>query len=67
MAVVVVRATTTVSDGQGGLITLQRGDAWDDSHHVVKLHPDCFDRFAPVERGGIEQATAAPGEKRGNR
>lgn len=65
MTVVVVRESVSVADGQGGFITLHRGDAWDSEHPIVKAHRDCFSEFAPIERGGVEQATAAPGERRG--
>jgi hypothetical protein len=68
MAVVIVRDSAAVSDGTGGIVTLHRGDAWDSEHPVVKLHPDCFTDQVPPERRGtrnIEQATAAPGERRG--
>jgi hypothetical protein len=65
MAVVVVRESASVSDGEGGTVFLRRGDGWDDTHPIVKRHPSCFATFAPIERGGFESASATPGEKRG--
>jgi hypothetical protein len=51
----------------GGTVALRRGEAWDDKHPVVLAHPHLFsDKPPPEHRANpkIEQATAAPGERR---
>jgi hypothetical protein len=45
---------------------------WPADHEVVKAHPEWFDlpqkaRAKPAEPAAVEQATAAPGEKRATR
>lgn len=57
----------------GQVYALQEGQAWDGSDPVVLAHPDAFDvvppdrvvqHSVPRRSGGVEQATAAPGERR---
>lgn len=57
-------AFVAVIDGADAIV--KRGDLFDADHPLVKKHPNLFGPVtvrsaAPV----IEQATAAPGEKRG--
>lgn len=69
MHVVYANTTTTISEGPG-FVTLTKGEPWDASDPIVKRHPDCFSdqptRVQTSRRGwtDVEQATAAPGEKR---
>ena len=60
----------------GQIFTLRKGDPWDGDDPVVLAHPEAFADVPPddvvkhsVPRAhrapaGVEQATAAPGEKR---
>jgi hypothetical protein len=61
-------ATTTASVGYGdGLIRLYAGDAWWADDPFVRAHPGFFADLPPKVHsttGRVEQATAAPGEKR---
>jgi len=67
-----VVATTSFWTTHGGSNRLiHKGDVWEDSSVVVRADPK---RFRPLvvnsdtpERSGVEQATAAPGELRGER
>lgn len=52
-------------------IRLEIGDVWDAADPFVKAHPELFDveptkvnRSTPARNQRVEQATAAPGEKR---
>ncbi len=68
----VVRARGTFHYGEHGM--LHEGDLWDAEDPVVRDHPEWFDddldsaakRSVPRE-APVEQATAAPGEKRPTR
>lgn len=57
--------------GRGILVVA--GEAWDANDPLVKEHPDMFEedprrvRSSRTESGHVEQATAAPGEKRSTR
>lgn len=62
---VVVVAETVAVGFDGGVVTLRRGEAWDENHPIVRAHPGCFMDLPVPEHRGIEQATAAPGERRG--
>lgn len=68
-SIVVAQETVHVSHaGQRWRIT--RGDAWDATDPLVKAFPDLFASDARVvhrSERGVEQATAAPGEKRKTR
>lgn len=68
----IVYAKSNTSIGLNGLIfRLQLGDAWNADDPLVKRHPECFQDHPPFVRTSgkkgverVEQATAAPGEKR---
>lgn len=63
-------ATTSVVAPDGGIHRLEEGVPWDADDPVVKAHPDAFagspTKVMTSGRGMVvvEQATAAPGEKR---
>jgi len=67
-------ATSTCVVAHAGLrITLQAGEAWDADDPLVAANPDMFSARPLTVRGTaatglvdrpVEQATAAPGEKR---
>jgi len=75
MKVVFAKSTTTVGLPSGGVVGVQEGSHWSADDEVVRAHPDLFsedprhgmlfsrplreDEYPPVE-----QATAAPGERR---
>ena len=68
MALAYANCTTVYADA-GRKIRLAEGDVWDADDPFVKAHPELFSveptkvkRTAPTK---VEQATAAPGEKRG--
>ena len=50
----------------GGTLDIRKGDLFEASHPFVKAHPELFTE-ARVHWSAphVEQATAAPGEKRG--
>jgi hypothetical protein len=62
-----------VRDGRGGKHHLQTWQAWDSKHPFVKERPDLFAADPPdvilhgLQEQPVEQATAAPGEKRQTR
>jgi hypothetical protein len=67
---------TCVVPFQGLRVTLTAGEAWDGDDPLVRSHPALFTDAPAVVRGTgasgvterpVEQATAAPGEKRGTR
>jgi hypothetical protein len=66
----IVYAKSDSSVGLNGLIfRLRTGEAWDADDPLVKQHPECFQDHPPFARTSqgierVEQATAAPGEKR---
>ena len=60
-------ASTVTANPAGGTIRLREGDVWAENDPLVKARPDLFSttpvsvhRTVPF----VEQATAAPGEKR---
>lgn len=60
-------ASTVTANPAGGTIRIREGDVWAADDPLVKSRPDLFSskpvsvhRTVPV----VEQATAAPGEKR---
>lgn len=64
----VTQSVVTAVDGRR--IRLSKGDAWDDADPVVKARPELFADVpevvmtSEVRVAGVEQASAAPGEKR---
>lgn len=51
-------------------VPVRRGEVWYAEDPFVKAHPDLFSDDPPRARGSepeVEQATAAPGEKRATR
>ncbi len=66
-----VFATVDTAIIKGGRYRLRRGDAWYADHPIVAAFPDSFSDEPPVIHPNgweppVEQATAAPGEKRTN-
>lgn len=68
--------TTCVVPFQGLRVTLTAGEAWDAEDPLVRSHPTLFSDQPTAVRGTgpsgvterpVEQATAAPGEKRATR
>ena len=58
-----VRAKSTFWYSESGL--LREGDLYDSEDPLVRANPDWFDaELRVVSSTGVEQATAAPGEKR---
>jgi hypothetical protein len=55
-----------VAEAYGERINVTRGDAFEADHPAVKANPHLFGplTFPHPLRGSVEQATAAPGEKR---
>jgi len=49
---------------RAGVATVEKGERFADSHELVRLFPDKFKRIADG-RPDVEDATAAPGKKRG--
>lgn len=66
-----VFAASTCAIRHGGVtVRLRIGDAWTANDPVVEAHPELFSEVpTDVKRSApdVEQATAAPGEKRGRR
>lgn len=60
---VVATATCVTADRNGVRIRLQEGTVWDANDPFVLFRPDLFARL-DEERGGVEAASANPGEKR---
>lgn len=68
MADHVFAASTCAIRGAGGVVRLRIGDAWPADDPVVQAHPELFSEGPTVvkrSQPAVEQATAAPGEKRG--
>lgn len=71
MAGSVLQATASFIARVGGVdVSIREGDLADADAEIVKKYPTLFGpaavRFtAPPARGKVEQATKAPGEKRG--
>ncbi|MFW6034490.1 MAG: hypothetical protein ACOC9R_05070 [bacterium] len=66
MATVYARRSAGVGRAKGGVTFVRKGQAYDDSHELVREHPSLF-APEPEEvtgRRGVERATRAPGEKR---
>lgn len=65
--------STSVGAPNGGVHRLNKGEPWDADDPVVLAHPELFSdsplRVRTSTRGfvDVEQATAAPGEKRTTR
>jgi len=68
--------STCVVPFQGLRVTITAGEAWDATDPLVRSHPALFTDKPAVVRGTgpsgvierpVEQATAAPGEKRGTK
>lgn len=49
---------------KGKSVMVLTGEAFDRNDPIVKAYPQFFGQPAAVSRSRIEQATAAPGEKR---
>lgn len=69
MNVVYAVSTTSVGIPHGGTVDLTEGEAWDADDPLVKAKPYFFSKTPTrikTTRGWalVEQATAAPGEKR---
>ena len=73
MGIKYAQYTTATSAPGGIMIVVEEGDAWDSEAPIVLAHPELFkDTPAKVFHGDglrrdvevVEQATAAPGEKR---
>jgi hypothetical protein len=69
--IVYATSTTSITDASGLAFTLHRGEVWDADDPLVKLKPQFFSEtpvIARVSQGEgwevVEQATAAPGERR---
>jgi hypothetical protein len=73
MSVVFAKSTCSIGGPHGGTVDLVAGEPWDANDPVVQERPEFFSK-KPVRvktsgRGWmpVEQATAAPGEKRRTR
>ena len=75
MGVVYAKSTTAFQGPDGFVVALHAGEVWADDDPIVKARPEQFSTvptFARRSPGGgavdvvpyVEQATAAPGEKR---
>jgi hypothetical protein len=53
-----------VSTALGYDVVLSRADILEDDHPHVTAHPDCFEPVRATITSPVEQATAAPGERR---
>ena len=49
---------------KGESVRVLAGESFDENDPIVKLYPHFFTSQTTVSRSRIEQATAAPGEKR---
>lgn len=73
MDIVYATGNAVVPLPDGGRIVVRLGSHWPASDPIVKLQPSLFSAdpshgmCATVEPGAVEQATAAPGEKRNAR
>ena len=72
MVIVFAKSTMSVGGAHGGIYDLEKGAPYSSDHPAVVAHPECFSdspTFAHSGRGyvEVEQATAAPGEKRRGR
>lgn len=68
MATVYAKRSAGVGRAKGGVTMVRKGQAYDDSHPLVREHPSLFapepEDVAGREGPVIERATRAPGEKR---
>lgn len=66
MAIVYAKESVAVQHGDGVPIVISRGAAYDDTHDIVKAHPELFEEEPSrvAGRPQVERATRAPGEKR---
>ena len=67
MSHVVAIGTLVTADRDGRRIRLQEGTVWEDSDPFVRFRPDLFrplDEGKSAPKPPVEQASAAPGEKR---
>jgi hypothetical protein len=70
MPYVFAKYTTTIGGPHGGTWSITEGEVWDADDPVVKGRPDAFAktpvrvRTSQGHREVVEQATAAPGERR---
>ena len=74
MAVVYATSTTSITNDQGLAFTLHKGEVWDADDPLVKSRPGFFSKTPVIVRVShgqgwqpVEQATAAPGERRKTR
>lgn len=72
MAQYVYAKQNAATTHRGRTVRTKRGEAWHASDPLVREHPDLFAADPPTVRGTpaegpVEQATAAPGEKRTTR
>ncbi len=71
MNIVYATSTTSITNELGVSFTLHRGEVWNADDPLVKSRPHFFSKTPVVARvsngqgfENIEQATAAPGERR---
>jgi hypothetical protein len=74
MGIVYATSTTSITNAGGVAFTLHRGEVWDADDPLVKQKPGFFSDTPVVVRVSagegwrvVEQATAAPGERRRRR
>jgi hypothetical protein len=70
MSSITIAISSAVVTHRGERISIQAGTAWDAADPVVRAHPEMFSTDARYLRRSeplVEQATAAPGERRGTR
>lgn len=54
-----------VAGKDGVTVSMKQGELVRGSHPLIKEYPQYFERLDDTDRPDVEQATAAPGEKRG--
>lgn len=72
MNLVFANASCSITDGNGMIYQLRRGEPWDADDPLVVSRPTFFSKVPVTARSSrvgsgfvdVEQATAAPGEKR---
>lgn len=71
MGIVYAVSTTSITNTGGVAFTLHRGEVWDADDPLVKQRPGFFSPLPVIARVSagegwriVEQATAAPGERR---
>jgi len=65
MGHVVANTTCTTANINGARVRLQAGTVWQDDDPFVLFRPDLFTPLDDRRSKPVEQATKAPGEKRG--